>query len=48
MAQAHEAWVRELLSPLSSKEHSQLATLLGTLKTANPRPMRSSARKEKP
>ena len=48
MAQAHEGWVRELLSPLSSKEQSQLATLLGTLKTANPRPMRSSARKEKP
>jgi len=48
MAQAHEAWVRELLSPLSSKEQSQLATLLGTLKTANPRTMRSSARKEKP
>jgi DNA-binding MarR family transcriptional regulator len=48
MAQAHEAWVRELLSPLSSKEQSQLAALLGTLKTANPRPMRSSARKEKP
>ena len=48
MAQAHEAWVRELLSPLSSKEQGQLATLLGTLKTANPRPVRSSARKEKP
>ena len=48
MAQAHEAWVRELLSPLSAKEQSQLATLLGTLKTANPRTMRSSARKEKP
>jgi len=48
MAQAHQAWVRELLSPLSSKEQSQLATLLGTLKTTNPRPMRSSARKEKP
>ena len=48
MAQAHEGWVRELLSPLSSKEQSQLATLLGTLKTANPRPMRGSARKEKP
>jgi hypothetical protein len=48
MAQAHQAWVRELLSPLSAKEQSQLATLLGTLKTANPRPMRSSARKEKP
>ncbi len=48
MAQAHEAWVRELLSPLSAKEQGQLATLLGTLKTANPRPTRSSARKEKP
>ena len=48
MAQAHQAWVRELLSPLSAKEQSQLAALLGTLKTANPRPMRSSARKEKP
>ena len=48
MAQAHEAWVRELLSPLSSKEQGQLATLLGTLETANPRPVRSSARKEKP
>ncbi len=48
MAQAHEAWVRELLSPLSSKEQGQLATLLGNLKTANPRTMRSSARKEKP
>ena len=48
MAQAHEAWVRELLSPLSSKEQGQLATLLGTLKTANPRPLPSSARKEKP
>ncbi len=48
MAQAHQAWVRELLSPLSSKEQSQLAALLGTLKTANPRPIRSSARKEKP
>ena len=47
MAQAHEAWVRELLSPLSAKEQGQLATLLGTLKTANPRPTRSSARKEK-
>ena len=48
MAQAHQAWVRELLSPLSAKEQSQLAALLGTLKTANPRPVRSSARKEKP
>ena len=48
MAQAHQAWVRELLSPLSTKEQSQLATLLGTLKTANPRPTRSSPRKEKP
>ena len=48
MAQAHQAWVRELLSPLSAKEQSQLAALLGTLKTANPRPTRSSARKEKP
>jgi DNA-binding MarR family transcriptional regulator len=48
MAQAHQAWVRELLSPLSAKEQGQLATLLGTLKTANPRPTRSSARKEKP
>jgi len=48
MAQAHQAWVRELLSPLSAKEQSQLAALLGTLKTANPRPLRSSARKEKP
>jgi DNA-binding MarR family transcriptional regulator len=48
MAQAHQAWVRELLSPLSAKEQGQLAALLGTLKTANPRPMRSSARKEKP
>jgi len=48
MAQAHEAWVRELLSPLTAKEQGQLATLLGTLKTANPRPTRSSARKEKP
>lgn len=48
MAQAHEAWVRELLSPLSSKEQGQLAALLGTLKTANPRPLRNSARKEKP
>ena len=48
MAQAHEAWVRELLSPLSSKEQNQLGTLLGTLKTANPRPLRTSARKEKP
>ena len=46
MAQAHQAWVRELLSPLSTKEQSQLAALLGTLKTANPRPTRSSARKE--
>ncbi len=46
MAQAHQAWVRELLSPLSAKEQSQLAALLGTLKTANPRPTRSSARKE--
>ena len=48
MAQAHQAWVRELLSPLTAKEQSQLATLVGTLKTANPRPTRSSPRKEKP
>lgn len=46
MAQAHQTWVRELLSPLSAKEQSQLAALLGTLKTANPRPTRNSARKE--
>ena len=48
MAQAHEAWVRELMSPLSEKEQSQLAALLGTLKAANPRSTRTSARKEKP
>jgi DNA-binding MarR family transcriptional regulator len=48
MAQAHEAWVRELMSPLSEKEQSQLAALLGTLKAANPRSTRASARKEKP
>jgi DNA-binding MarR family transcriptional regulator len=34
MAQAHEAWVLELMSPLSAKEQTQLGTLLGTLKTA--------------
>ena len=48
MAQAHQAWVRELLSPLSTKEQSQLAALLGTLKTVTPRTTRSSPRKEKP
>ena len=48
MAHAHQAWVRELLSPLSSKEQSQLAALLGTLKNITPRTTRSSPRKEKP
>ena len=48
MALAHQAWVRELLSPLSTKEQSQLAALLGTLKTVTPRTTRSSPRKEKP
>jgi DNA-binding MarR family transcriptional regulator len=48
MAQAHQAWVRELLSPLTAKEQSQLATLLGTLKNVTPRTTSSSPRKEKP
>jgi len=34
MAQAHEAWVVELLSPLSERQQEQLHKLLGTLKTA--------------
>ena len=48
MAQAHQAWVRELLSPLTAKEQSQLATLLGTMKNVTPRTTSSSPRKEKP
>ena len=33
MAQAHEGWVVELLSPLSERQQEQLHKLLGTLKT---------------
>lgn len=33
MAQAHEGWVVELLSPLAEQEQIQLHTLLGTLKS---------------
>ncbi len=32
MAVAHEAWVVELLGPLSERQHAQLYKLLGTLK----------------
>ena len=33
MAQAHEGWVVELISPLSERQQEQLNKLLGTLKT---------------
>jgi hypothetical protein len=33
MAQAHEGWVVELLSPLAEREQTQLHQLLGTLKS---------------
>jgi len=33
MAQAHEGWVVELLSPLSERQQEQLHKLLGTLKS---------------
>ena len=33
MAQAHEGWVVELISPLSERQQEQLHKLLGTLKT---------------
>ncbi len=33
MAQAHEGWVVELLSPLSERQQDQLHKLLGTLKS---------------
>jgi DNA-binding MarR family transcriptional regulator len=36
MAQAHEAWVVELLSPLAVNQQEQLHALLGTLKSGTP------------
>ena len=36
MAQAHEGWVVELLSPLSERQQEQLHKLLGTLKSGTP------------
>ena len=33
MAQAHEGWVVELMSPLTERQQAQLHKLLGTLKT---------------
>ena len=38
MARAHEAWVVELLSPLSDRQQAQLYRLLGTLKTGAHKP----------
>jgi DNA-binding MarR family transcriptional regulator len=42
MAQAHEAWVVELLSPLAARQQAQLHTLLGTLKSGHPTPSEES------
>lgn len=36
MAQTHEAWVVELLSPLAARQQEQLHSLLGTLKSGHP------------
>jgi hypothetical protein len=36
MAQAHEGWVVELLSPLAARQQEQLHNLLGTLKSGTP------------
>ena len=36
MAQAHEGWVVELLSPLAASQQEQLHKLLGTLKSGTP------------
>jgi DNA-binding MarR family transcriptional regulator len=42
MAQAHEAWIIELLSPLAEKQQEALHQLLGILKSNKPHPMQEN------